>query len=183
MSKHVICLIDQSGSMHGHEKETREAIINIIKGLEAKTHLKLVFFDSDEYQRVADDLVVNIIPEIGYIYKARGGTPITDTLLKCVQETTEDLTLEHLNEDHCVVVFTDGQDNSNQHSTPEEVGAAISHLTENFGWEFKFLGPKSEEVGITSYANSIKIKPENLTLYSDVKSGLKEMQAQVLEKS
>lgn len=182
-NNHTILIVDASGSMIPYEDETRKSIYSIIKELNKDTHFTLIFFDTNEYKIVVDDWTSKIAPELGYTYKGNGGTPITDSIYKAIQDITNSVSyLEQLSENHKFVVFTDGQENSSKYVKSEDLGRAIEHFTDNFGWNFQFIGPKSEEKGITEYANSIKIKKENLTLYADMSEGLKEMREKVISK-
>ncbi len=174
-NKHIILLVDASGSMSSYVDETRQSIDNIIKDLDENTHLTLVYFDSGEYQIVVDCLVKDIDVIAAKRYTARGGTPITDSMYKAIQDVTKDLELEQLCENHKVICFTDGEENSSTYVKTEDLGRAVEHMTENFKWDFQFLGPKSQERGIKQYTDSIKIKQENVKLYADVSEGLKQM--------
>lgn len=175
-NKHLILLVDASGSMSSHEKETQEAIVEIIKGLDQDTHLTTVFFDDKEYKILINKLVKDTKPEMGYLYEARGWTPITDSVFKAIQDISTNVKdIESYSENHKFVIFTDGAENASKHVTTEDLGRAIEHFTDNFGWNFQFIGPKSEGHGITQYTNSIKIKKENVSLYASVSEGLKTM--------
>lgn len=175
-NKHLLLLVDASGSMGGYIQETKDTIESIIKNLDKNTHLTLVYFDSGDYQIVIDCLVDDIDVIASKKYSARGGTPITDSLYKAIQDVTNSVEFEQLSENHKVICFTDGEENSSKYATASELGQAIEHMTENFGWTFQFIGPKSQENGITSYTNSIKIKKENVKLYATVSEGLKNME-------
>lgn len=175
--KHIVLLIDASGSMASHTKETRESIFQIIEELnkERNVHLNLIFFDTEKYNVIIDDSY-NIDPFEAYKFKANGGTPITDSIYKAIQDITNCVDdIELLSQEHKVIVFTDGEENSSKHVGSHELGAAIEHMTNNFNWEFNFIGPKSCENGVKDYTNSIKIKPENVSLYSEISEGLKSM--------
>ncbi len=179
---HTILLVDASGSMQEYEQETRESIFSIINGLGKDIHFTLIFFDTVAYNVVLDDWVRNVTPELAYTYKANGGTPITDSVYKSIQDITNSVKeLEQLSENHKFIIFTDGQENSSHYVTSEDLGRAISHFSDNFGWEFQFLGPKAQERSMKSYANQIKIKPENLTLYADMTEGLREMRKKTIK--
>lgn len=178
---HIILLVDCSGSMHSFEKETRETIFSIIEELDNNKHLTLVFFDDCRYNIVCDDLISNICPELAYTYKTYGGTPITDSLYKSIQDITTQISgLEQLNENHKFILFTDGYENASTYVKDHDLGRAVEHFTDNFNWKFEFIGPKSQEIGIKQYTDRIKIKSENVTLYSDISEGLKEMKESVI---
>ncbi len=181
MKKHIILLVDASGSMHPHVKETRESIYSIIKELDNDIHFSLIFFDTANYNIVADDWVNNICPELAYTFDDYGGTPITDSVYKAIQDITNGMgQIEQLSEDHKFIIFTDGGENSSKYVKSEDLGRAIEHFTEYFGWDFKFIGPKSEEKEINKYTSNIKIKKENVSLYASVSEGLKEMKEKVI---
>lgn len=181
LKEHVILLVDASGSMSSYVKETRETIHSIIKELNQDIHFNLIFFDTTEYKTVADDWVRNVPPELAYLYKAIGGTPITDSVYKSVQDITKDISdIEKLSEKHRIIIFTDGEENSSTHVKSEDLGRLVEHFTENFGWDFQFIGPKSQETGIRKYTDSIKIKSENVILYAEMSEGLKEMKDKVV---
>lgn len=177
--KHIILLVDASGSMGTYTQETREAIFNIVKELEKDIHFTLVFFDTYQYNIVIDDQW-GIDPYKAYSFKANGGTPITDSIYKAIQDISAAVDdIELLSQEHKIIVFTDGEENSSKFVKSEELGAAIQHMTENFGWDFKFIGPRSCENGIMNYTNSIKIQKKNVSLYSEISDGLKTMKEMV----
>lgn len=177
MKKHVILLVDASGSMSGYTKETKNSIYSIIKKLSKETHFTLIFFDTTEYKIVADDYVKNIEPSLAYLYNANGGTPITDSVYKAIQDITNSggLDLEQLSQSHKFIIFTDGEENSSKYVTSEDLGRAIEHFSDIFNWEFQFIGPKQCQTGITQYTNSIKIKEKNVMLYANISEGLEMM--------
>lgn len=175
-NQHTVLLVDKSGSMTSHTKETQDSIKSIIEEMDRKTHFTLVFFDHEEYQIVKDDLIRNINPAVAYLYQARGWTPITDSVYKAIQDIVMKVKeVEELSQPHRIIIFTDGHENSSEYVTAEDCGTAIEHFTENFGWEFKFIGPKSQEQDITRYTNTLKIGKENVVLYASVSEGLEAM--------
>jgi len=181
MVNHITLLIDESGSMGPHTTEARAAITSLLKGVDKSSHIKLIFFDGANYRVIQDCLGSDVVPEIAALYKPSGGTPITDAVYKSIQDSSLQTTdIRQLDEKHKTIIFTDGEENSSKYSEPEDLGRAIEHLTENFGWDFQFIGPKNCERGILNYTNSIKIKRENVTLYSDMSEGLKAMENQVI---
>lgn len=178
---HKILLVDASGSMQPYEKETQDTIYSIIKELQKNTHLTLVFFDTVEYQIIVDSLISNIRPELAYLYKANGGTPITDSIYKAVQDITNDIKdIEQLNEEHKFFIWTDGVENSSKFVKSTDLGRLIKHFTDNFHWDFQFIGPKSQEQGIKAYTDSINIPAENVTLFANITEGLKEMKEKTI---
>lgn len=179
--EHVILLVDASGSMSDFQKETRKSIYSIITKLDKNTHFTLVFFDTGAYNIVADNYVKNIEPNVAYAYKSNGGTPITDSVYKAIQEITKQIDdIELLSEKHKFIIFTDGEENSSKYVKETDLGRAIEHFSSVFGWNFQFIGPKSQEKGIKKYTQSIQIKPENITLYASVADGLKAMEQQTI---
>jgi len=183
MNTHKILLVDASGSMSSYVKDTRKSIYSIIKELDQNTHLTLVFFDTTEYKIVADDYVLNIAPELGYTYKALSGTPITDSVYKAIEDITNDISnIEQLSEPHKFIIFTDGCENDSTHVTAKDLGRAIEHFTDNFRWNFQFIGPKSCTESIQKYTNEIKIKKENVTLYASMSEGLTEMKRKTINR-
>ncbi len=181
IKNHTVLLVDASGSMSSHTDETRKSIYSIIKELNKNTHFTLIFFDTGNYKIVLDDYISNIYPELAYTYEACGGTPITDAVYKAIQDITNSVAnIEQLSENHKFVIFTDGQENSSKFVKNEDLGRAVEHFSNNFGWNFQFIGPKDEEKTIRDYTNSIKIKKENVSLYANVSDGLKEMKEKVI---
>lgn len=179
--KNKILLVDASGSMSSYEFETCSAIKSVIESLEPNTRLTLVYFDSGEYEVVAKDYAKNINPDVAQKYSARGSTPITDAFYKAIQDATDEVKeIESLSGDYTIILYCDGGENDSKYATPEMLAAAIEHMTQYFGWKFQFLGPKSEERSISQYAESIKIKSEDVTLYASMSEGLKEMKEKVL---
>jgi len=174
--KHKILLIDGSGSMSPHTKEAQSTISSIVKSTPRNDRLKVVVFDSERFEELCNDRAQNISTSIGDCYSAQGATPITDALYKIIQdEVLSAKTTPALNESYKVVVFTDGYENFSFQKTPDELGVALNHFKENFGWEFVFVGPADTGESVRQYAESINIVAQNTKTYKTVADGLKEI--------
>lgn len=176
MKYHTILLVDASGSMQSHVQETRNTIADIIKGISKNIYFSLVFFDDRKYNIIIDNKQGNIAPSLANKYYARGNTPITDAIYKAIQNVTHNnKDISNLAHKYKFIIFTDGLENASKYATASELGVAIKHFKENFGWEFQFIGPKSDGLNITRYAESININQNDITLYSCIADGLKQM--------
>lgn len=178
----IILLVDASGSMSSYLNTTKDTIKSIINDLQKNDFVYLGYFNSSFFQIAANDYVKNIdVSQAASMYRANGGTPITDAVYKAIVDCVEQFqSAEELNTKHRFVIFTDGEENSSYRATSQELGQAIEHLSDSFGWEFQFIGPKNQSEEISKYTQTIKVRPDNVTLYSDMTDGLKEMRSKVL---
>ncbi len=78
-----------------------------------------------------------------YVLEPRGSTALLDAVGNEILATGEDLT--KINESDrpervIFVIVTDGQENASSNYTLEQVRALIKQQTENYNWDFQFLG-------------------------------------------
>lgn len=145
---HITLVIDRSGSMAPIKTDAEGAINSFIdeqKKVPGDCRLKLIEFDApghgaDWYHVVIDADLAKAQP---YVLNPRGSTALLDAVARAINETGQFLgnTSEDLRPDKVIfVIQTDGQENSSHEHTWEQVAEMIKRQTDEFNWQFVFLG-------------------------------------------
>jgi hypothetical protein len=152
---HITLVIDRSGSMSSIKTDA-EGAINSFVGEQQKVpgdcRLKLVEFDApghgaDWYHVVTD---ADLAKAPTYVLNPRGNTALLDAVARAINETGQYLAnlSEDLRPDKVIfVIQTDGQENSSKEHTWEQVAEMIKVQTEQFAWQFVFLGMGQDSWG------------------------------------
>jgi len=144
---HITLVCDRSGSMSSVRSDAEGAVNQFItdqKAVPGEATLKLIEFDAhghDDWFHVVHD---GDISQAGaYVLNPRGSTALLDAVGRAITETGEFLAAKPEDErpEHVVfVVQTDGQENSSREWKLEQIQEAIKRQTEEFNWQFLFLG-------------------------------------------
>ncbi len=138
---HVTLVIDRSGSMQGLCEEAQAGVNTLLRdqfALPGKLTVTLVQFDDriDTVTRMSSDA-------FGYELEPRGMTKLLDAVGGEIGRTGKDLAaLDEADRPGRVlfVVVTDGQENSSQKFTLEQVRKLVKKQQAKFNWQFQFLG-------------------------------------------
>ena len=150
---HISLVCDRSGSMAAVQADAQGAINHFIgeqKQVDGEATLLFVEFDApygggeDWYHIVHDG---DLKQAEDYRLAPRGSTALLDAVGQTITSTGEKL--EALAEADrpgkvIFVIQTDGQENSSRDWTWEKIQEAIKRQTEQFNWQFIFLGMGSD---------------------------------------
>lgn len=147
---HLVVVMDRSGSM-GRIRNDMEGAINALFEEQAKLpgvcKVDLVQFD-DRYNVVFQDTDVS---KAKATLEPRGLTALLDAIGKTIVTTGEKL--RKLDESErpgtvIVAVVTDGHENASHEYTKENVAALIKQQTDEWNWNFTFLGANMDAVSV-----------------------------------
>ena len=122
---------------------------NFIKEqLKVPTDCKVSFYQFDTYDPKVETVyekrsLKEVPPLTAETFVPRGGTPLLDavaTVVKKVGSRLAETPESDRPEKVLVVVITDGEENSSDEWTGEQVKQIIEHQEEKYKWEFVYLG-------------------------------------------
>jgi hypothetical protein len=140
---HITLVVDRTGSMYTIQKEAEggvNAFLDEQRNVAGDCHLYLVQFDLEAYDVVHDGPITGAG---AYHLDPRSNTPLLDAVGRAITETGERLAA--LDEDDrpdkvIFIVQTDGEENASHDWTWESINAVVKRQTEEFNWQFVFLG-------------------------------------------
>jgi hypothetical protein len=150
---HITLVADRSGSMAAVQSDAQGAINTFIdeqKKVAGHATLTLIDFDApvgggDDWYHVHHD--GDIHSAQSYSLRPRGNTALLDAVGTAITQTGERLAAldEKLRPGKVVfVIQTDGQENSSRDWTWEKLQETIKRQTEEYNWQFVFLGMGSD---------------------------------------
>jgi Mg-chelatase subunit ChlD len=150
--RHLVLIIDRSGSMHAVEADMNGGIRRFIteqSAVDGRATISLYQFDT-EHDTVLDfaELSADVLGSWQLV--PRGGTALLDAAGTAVQRTGEKLA--SLPEDQrpgnvVVVIVTDGAENSSREYTLPQVREMILRQREEYDWVFMYLGANVDAFG------------------------------------
>ena len=142
----IVFILDRSGSMAGLEGDTIggfNAMIEKQRREEGEAYISTVLFDN-ESQVIHDRVdIQNIRPMTRDDYYVRGCTALLDAVGSAIHHignVHKYAREEDRPEKTVFVITTDGMENASHRYSYDQVKAMIRRYTEEFGWEFLFLG-------------------------------------------
>jgi uncharacterized protein YegL len=152
----LICVIDRSGSMNRMTKAAIEgfnAFVDSQKELDPNANITTVLFDH-EYKLIHDNIPINNIEYLSVAnYIPRGSTALLDAIGKAVGTVHERL-MESGSEANVVcAILTDGEENSSQEHSHEDIKILIKKMTDEFNWEFAYLGANDDAFSVAEGLN------------------------------
>ncbi len=148
----LVFILDKSGSMAGLEADTVGGFNSMIrrqKEQEGNALVSTVLFSNESavlHDRVD---VKKVEPLTERDYRVGGCTALIDAIggairhIECVHKYARD---EDVPEHTIFVITTDGMENASHRYTSEEVKRMVKRQTEEYGWEFLFLGANIDAV-------------------------------------
>ena len=162
---HVCFIIDKSGSMYGSENDVIGGFKKVIN--EQKMNnigtcaVSLYEFD----QKIIKHFVgmdINLVNE-NLEYSPGGSTAMNDAIGTAVTEIGKwlsDMPEEERPSKNLIVIMTDGEENSSQEYSLQQVKDMIKEQTEKYSWEFIYLGT---DITTTEYAEDLGINHRGYT--------------------
>lgn len=147
-----VCILDQSGSMCGLEKDTIGGFNSMLKKqqkLDDECRITTILFNNESHV-IHDRIDIQAVsPLTEKEYVTGGGTALLDTigyamdnLMQIQKSTAEPYRANRI----LFLIITDGEENSSwQYSLPM-IKKMIQHEKEAHGWEFIFLGANIDAV-------------------------------------
>lgn len=186
----ITFILDRSGSMESVREDIIGGFNNFLqvqKDTEADIVCSLIQFD-DHYEPVFEGVEAKKCAHLTTLtYTPRGTTALYDALGKTIKSTGERLARkpEDMRPNKVViVVLTDGFENASFMYGSKEVAHLIKHQTEEYKWEFVFIGSNQDailsagKVGINAaaamtiaptadaYAHAFNSTAQNARLYA-----------------
>lgn len=140
----IVCVIDRSGSMDSVKDDAIGGFNTFLEEQQKQPGnavLTYVQFDN-EYEIVHNQVDLEDVPELTEsTYVPRGGTALNDAIGRTISEVAS------RNPNKVIMcILTDGQENSSQEFTTEQVKEKIKEK-EDEGWEFLFLSASPDAWG------------------------------------
>jgi hypothetical protein len=150
---HITIVADRSGSMEAVRTDAQGAINTFLdeqKKVEGQASLLFVEFDAphggaDDWYHIVHDGDLQGAPQ--YSLLPRGSTALLDAVGQAIVRTGATLAAMDESDRPARVVFviqTDGQENSSRDWTWDKIQEAIKRQTEEYNWQFVFLGMGSD---------------------------------------
>jgi uncharacterized protein with von Willebrand factor type A (vWA) domain len=133
----VYCLIDRSGSMETCIDDTIGGFNTFVKDQSPDTMLSLTLFDN-EIKHVYTKKVSEIEPLDRKTYIPRGGTALLDAIGYIIKSVPP-------NETPCIVILTDGCENSSKKYTKLHISDLIREK-KKMDWTFVFLAANQDAI-------------------------------------
>ena len=174
----IVFILDRSQSMSGLENDTIGGFNGFVKEQAqlGQTNLTTVLFD-DRYEILHDGIDAKDAVLTNKTYFTRGWTALLDAVGKTIKDVGKRLekTPESLRPGKVIfVITTDGEENSSRKYTYDKVKQMITHQTEQYGWEFIFLGAN---IDVVKEGSSLGIDADQTFAFEASSRGLTRMYA------
>lgn len=144
METHVTFILDETGSMSLMQDEVIAGFNKYVEDMKNDGQdysFSLLKFDTTKLEWVHRKVHPNQVITLNRTnYRPGAGTNLYDAVFAAIKTTEQD-TIQ--NQKVMTVVFTDGQENSSQHTTADQMADLIKYK-EGEGWAFLYLGVSPE---------------------------------------
>jgi hypothetical protein len=170
----IAFILDRSGSMEVCATAAIEGFNAFLKEqqkLEGIAKLTLVLFDNEYLVPVSSGPVQEVMPLDQSSYEPRNTTALLDAMGKTIDELGERLAQmpEAARPGQVIVtVLTDGLENASEKYTWKEVSSRIKRQTEDYKWNFFFLGANQDAIAT---AAQLSIAAANAATYGGDAAG------------
>ncbi len=149
----IMMIVDRSGSMRPLSQDVVGGFNQFVEEQKKEpgdATLTLVQFDH-EYEVVYVNKPLSEVPSL--VHQPRGGTALLDAVGRGIVELGEALAKEP--EDKrpgkvIVVIMTDGEENSSNEWTNEQIKEKITEQREKYSWEFVFTGANVDSFSVAN---------------------------------
>lgn len=151
---HFAVIIDRSGSMGSIKTDTEGGLNAFITSQKSacvgEATVSLVIFDN--FIDVIHDFI-NIQDFPPFVLEPRGSTALLDAVGQTINNLG--IKLVAMNEEDrpekvAVIIITDGEENSSHEFSYADITGMIKRQTEDYKWEFVFLGANMDAVQVAS---------------------------------
>lgn len=142
MNKHVIFILDRSGSMASIKPDVIGGFNTYVKDLRAdspEATFQLVQFDTQALDIPAATKARAIVDLNESTYQPRGGTPLLDAV-----GTVVSTSLDNADTAYLVVILTDGQENESKTWNLARLKSLIEQKQATNRWTFMYLGSNQD---------------------------------------
>ena len=163
----LVFILDRSGSMSGLESDTIggfNAMIEKQKKQDGECYVSTVLFDN--VSEVLHDRVklTNIKPMTDKEYTVRGCTALIDAIggaIHHIVNVHKYARNEDVPEHTVFVITTDGMENASHKYSSDKVKKLIRRQTQQYGWEFLFIGANIDAVETAAQYGILKDRAVN----------------------
>jgi hypothetical protein len=151
--RHIIMIVDRSGSMRACREPTEDGINELFEGQAAQDGrgtASLYQFDT-EHERVFQHVPLAEVPR--YRLVPRGGTALLDAVGFAFAREGEGLAALPEQERPGVVIAviaTDGMENSSREYDRRQIREIIEHQQQVYGWQILFIGANMDAVQVAT---------------------------------
>jgi|GEM_PF-1496842 len=135
-SKHLVMLLDESGSMYSNKPDTINAINTYLKKLKTDKqinyHLTLTKFGSNNVETPIRNKPIKLVSFTDEDYHPMGGTPLYDAIGRTIGQLTNKKNV-------LFAIITDGCENMSQEYNLDSI-KGLMRDKEKHGWTFIYLG-------------------------------------------
>jgi len=171
---HISFVLDRSGSMDSVRGDTIGGFNSFLKEQQkekGRCTFSMIQFDT-EYETLYEFLPIKSVKKLTEkTFSPRGCTALLDAIGKTIDSTGKELAaMEEKDRPGKVlfVILTDGIENASTEFTREKIFEMITHQTENYKWNFIFLGANQDAI---EAGTSIGVKAGNSLSFSNSADG------------
>jgi uncharacterized protein YegL len=164
----LVFILDRSGSMSGLEEDTIggfNAMIEKQKKVEGQCIVSTVLFD-DQFEVLHNRIPLHEVkPMTSEDYYVRGSTALLDAVGRSITKISgihRHLGKNDRPEKVLFVITTDGMENASVSYSYQDIKKMITVETDEYGWEFIFLGANIDSIG---EAHRMGIRKERVANY------------------
>lgn len=173
----IVCILDRSGSMQHLAGDTIGGYNSFLakqRQEAGQAEVTTVLFD-DQYDKIVDSVPLKKVPKLtAKEYYARGMTALLDAVGRTIVSKVAAMDKDGVCPAKRRVLFlimTDGKENNSKEYTRDMVKAMIETATEEYGWNFIFMGANIDSV---AEAGSIGIKAGHAVDYAYDAQGVRQ---------
>lgn len=169
---HITMVIDRSGSMHNAWSDVVNGYKQIVqdnKKLDGKCTFTVAVFD-DKYETLENFTDIKEVKDTLTV-TPRGMTALLDAIgrtINLVGARLANMDEKDRPSKVIVMVTSDGQENSSKEFTKEAVQKLVSEQTEQYNWQFQFIGASLDSV---NDAKSWGFQHNNVSTYNESNTG------------
>lgn len=148
----ITIVLDRSGSMHNVVSDTIGGFNQFLsdqKEVDGEATITLAQFD-DQYDIVYQGIDIQTVEDLNEgTFVPRGMTALRDAIGKTINGTGKRLSKmdeKDRPEKVIFVILTDGHENASQEYTSQKINEMIKHQSDNYQWEFVFLGANQDAI-------------------------------------